>query len=136
MIRDQPSLLLDGAHNPAAAEALREFLEEFVRVPLTLIFGAMKDKKLDEIALILFPVADRLILTRPDNARAATLDDLQRLAANIIDPKSLFVEPSASEALRKAKEITPAKGLIAVTGSLYLVGEILRSLGQIQNWEP
>ena len=46
----QPSLLFDGAHNPAGAQALRAFLDEFVKRPVTLVFGAMNDKRLEEIA--------------------------------------------------------------------------------------
>src|SRR5580765_4890564 len=49
----QPPILFDGAHNPAAAQALRDYLDEFVRQPITMIFGAMKDKRLHEMAAIL-----------------------------------------------------------------------------------
>ncbi len=119
-----PSLLFDGAHNPSGARALREFIDEFVHVPLTLVFGAMSDKKLEEIAAILFPTADRLVLTQPDNPRAAAVDDLHRLAASMVGGEDIFAEHSARQALRKAKEVTPPDGLICVTGSLYLIGEI------------
>jgi dihydrofolate synthase / folylpolyglutamate synthase len=115
-----PSLLLDGAHNPAGAQALREYLDEFVSVPLTLVFGVMNDKKVDELASVLFDRADHLILTRPDNIRAADVAELQRLAKS----RTSIVTHSAAEALQKAKEITPASGLICITGSLYLVGEV------------
>ena len=71
LIAGQPSLLFDGAHNAAGARALRDYLDEFARAPLTLVFGAMRDKDLDEIAAIIFPAADKLILTRPTNPRAA-----------------------------------------------------------------
>lgn len=117
------SLLFDGAHNPSGAQALREFLDEFVNVPLTLIFGAMNDKRLDEIATILFPAADCLILTQPDNPRAAGVDNLQCLADKNVGHKKIFATQSVSKALQKAKELTPSDGLICVTGSLYLVGE-------------
>jgi dihydrofolate synthase/folylpolyglutamate synthase len=52
----RPSVLLDGAHNPAGAQALRDYLEEFVTSPLTLVFGAMRDKRLDAMAEVLFPL--------------------------------------------------------------------------------
>jgi dihydrofolate synthase/folylpolyglutamate synthase len=124
LVEGQPSLLLDGAHNPSGAQALREFLDEFVHVPLTLVFGAMRDKKLDEIAAILFPAARHLILTEPDNLRAARAADLHRLAETIAGQENGFAAPSVSEALRQAKDVTPYDGLICVTGSLYLVGEV------------
>jgi dihydrofolate synthase/folylpolyglutamate synthase len=119
-----PSLLFDGAHNPSGAQALRDYLDKFVKVPLTLVFGAMNDKRLEEIAAILFPIADQLILTSPDNPRAAAIDKLQDVAESILDHQKIISTRSGSDALQKAREFTPANGLICVTGSLYLVGEI------------
>jgi len=124
LLEGHPSLLLDGAHNPSGAQALREFICEFVHVPLTLVFGGMKDKKLREIAAILFPTADHLILAEPDNPRAAGIADLRRLAETIVDQEKILAAPSVKQALCQAKEATPSGGLICVTGSLYLVGEV------------
>jgi dihydrofolate synthase/folylpolyglutamate synthase len=119
-----PSLLLDGAHNPGGAQALRKFLDEFVSRSVTLVFGAMNDKRLEEIAPILFPAADRLILTQPDNPRAADVSKLQTLAASTIDGERIIAEPSVDQAFQLAKNVTPPDGLICITGSLYLLGEI------------
>src|SRR5258706_5609601 len=74
--KGQPRFLFDGAHNPAAAHALRDYLDEFVTEPITMIFGAMRDKALAEMAATLFPKANELILTRLDNPRAATAEKL------------------------------------------------------------
>jgi dihydrofolate synthase/folylpolyglutamate synthase len=120
----EPALLFDGAHNPAGARALRDYLDEFVRVPVTLVFGAMRDKELDEIAATLFPPAHKLILTRPTNPRAAALDTLQRLAASYSVDNSPGFHESPAEALRVAVQRTPSEGIVCVTGSLYLVGEV------------
>ncbi|HEY9403768.1 MAG TPA: Mur ligase family protein [Pyrinomonadaceae bacterium] len=124
LIPGQPSLLFDGAHNAAGARALRDYLDEFAGAPVTLVFGAMRDKDLDEIAATLFPASDNLILTRPTNPRAATPDALARLVAaqGIGRPPSLFESPA--RALRAAEACTPPAGIICVTGSLYLVGEV------------
>ena len=119
-----PSLLLDGAHNPGGAQALRKFLDEFVSRPITLVFGAMNDKRLEEIAPILFPAADRLILTQPDNPRAADVSRLQSLAASIVNGERITAVPSVDRAFQLAKDVTPPGGLICITGSLYLLGEI------------
>lgn len=122
---DAPPVLLDGAHNPAGARALRAYLDEFVRVPVTMIFGAMRDKEIDEIGATLFPVARRLILTRPDNPRAAAPESLLRRAVpSALDSSTIRLAPSAREALGIARIETPRGGLICVTGSLYLVGEV------------
>jgi dihydrofolate synthase/folylpolyglutamate synthase len=116
--------LFDGAHNPAGARGLLEFLDEFGKQPLTLVFGAMNDKRLEEISSILFPAADRLILTQPDNPRAAKVERLQRCAARIINGAKVTFARSVSEALQQAQELTPPHGLVCVTGSLYLLGEV------------
>lgn len=117
-----PPILFDGAHNPAAAQALRVYLDEFVHQPVTMIFGAMRDKALKEIEGILFPVAQQVILTELDNPRAASLEDLRAAAPSNVDETKLHHAKSAKEALRTAHQVTDAKGLIVVTGSLYLIG--------------
>ncbi|MFN0123507.1 MAG: bifunctional folylpolyglutamate synthase/dihydrofolate synthase, partial [Blastocatellia bacterium] len=73
---DAPPHLLDGAHNPAGAQVLREFLDEHCPHPLTMIFGVMSDKTLAEIADILFPAANTVIATQVNNPRAATPDQI------------------------------------------------------------
>jgi dihydrofolate synthase/folylpolyglutamate synthase len=127
LVAGQPSLLFDGAHNAAGARALRDYLDEFAAAPVTLVFGAMRDKDLNEIAATLFPAAGRLILTRPTNTRAATLDALARLAETHGIERSPVLSESPADALRAAEACTPPGGMICVTGSLYLVGEV-RSL--------
>lgn len=124
----QPSILFDGAHNPAGAQALREYLAEFIHSPITLIFGAMRDKNLEAMAAILFPVADQLVLTEPANPRAARLETLEQIAAGKIDWSRIFSVRSATEALRVAREITTTDGPICITGSLYLIGEMQAEL--------
>lgn len=117
-----PPFLLDGAHNPAGAQALRNYLNEFGHRSLTLIFGAMRDKRLDQIAEILFPIPDRLILTTVQNPRSALLETLAPLAKQFA--RGVVIETTSSaEALRVAIAQTPKDGLICVTGSLYLIGE-------------
>ena len=122
LIRATPPFLLDGAHNPAGAAALRDYLNELDHGPVTLIFGAMRDKKLDQIAEVLFPLADVLILTPIDNPRAASLETLASLAERF-SPRVTIKATASTEAVRIATTQTPNNGLISVTGSLYLIGE-------------
>lgn len=131
LIKGDPAILLDGAHNPSGAAALRDYLNQFVSVPVTLIFGAMNDKRLEEIAAVLFPVAAHLILTEPDNPRSTSVEALRDLAAGIVARETIVVTRSTSEALRIAQQVTPPDGLICVTGSLYLVGEIRALLNSV-----
>jgi dihydrofolate synthase/folylpolyglutamate synthase len=132
LIEGTPQLLFDGAHNPAGALALRAYLDEFVSRPLTLVFGAMRDKNLEEMARQLFPRAHRLILTEPNNARSAAAARLQEYTVNTTGEQTIIVEPSAKKAIDIAFDCTPAHGLICVAGSLYLVGEIQEALAQTE----
>lgn len=120
----QPQILFDGAHNPAAALALRYYLDEFIKQAVTMIFGAMRDKALPGMAATLFPKADELILTNLDNPRAASVDMLMAAVPKDFDNERVRQASSVSEALRLAREVTPANGLVCVTGSLYLVGAV------------
>ena len=132
-----PRILFDGAHNPEAARALRDYLYEFVTQPITMIFGAMRDKALAEMAAILFPVIDQLILTELDNPRAASLEVLKLAVPGDFDLQRIHQASSADKAVRIAKELTPASGLICVTGSLYLVGaaqQALKEFTGVAHW--
>ncbi|MEQ1764057.1 MAG: folylpolyglutamate synthase/dihydrofolate synthase family protein [Pyrinomonadaceae bacterium] len=122
------NVLLDGAHNPGGARALRQFLDESEQRPITLIFGAMREKAIGEIAEILWPRAEKVILTRPSNSRAMTVDEVVEFAPSEIDVDRIVKIESVAEAMEKATEITPRDGLIVVTGSLYLVGEVKKLL--------
>ncbi len=117
-----PPILFDGAHNPASARALRNYLDEFVPRPITMIFGAMRDKRLSEMGAILFPKADQLMLTEIDNPRAASIADLQKVTPLDFDRSKIWEAASVADALQIARDITPTGGLILITGSLYLVG--------------
>lgn len=123
-IRATPEFLLDGAHNPAGASALRQHLERFVKQPITMIFGAMRDKQLNAIGDLLFPIANLLVLTSINNPRTADVVVLQEHARHHLSPAQITLAGSSAEALQLASNKTPENGLICVTGSLYLIGEV------------
>jgi dihydrofolate synthase/folylpolyglutamate synthase len=124
----QPRVLFDGAHNPAAARALQEYLDEFVQQPITMIFGAMRDKALNEMAKVIFPAASQLILTELNNPRAASLEVLKLALTDSFDQSKVSYADFVDEALRIAEQVTPANGLVCITGSLYLVGAVQQVL--------
>ena len=119
----RPAFLFDGAHNPAGALALRDYLKEFVSVPLTLVFGAMRDKNLEEMAAILFPMANQLILTQTDNPRAASVESMERITSRVAAGNPIKAS-SVRDATSIARRITPGDGLVCFAGSLYLIGEV------------
>ncbi len=125
-----PQILFDGAHNPAAARALRDYLDEFVTQPITMIFGAMRDKALTEMAATLFPKARELILTKLDNPRAATVHELMSAAPVNFDKTRTRLAGGVGKAIEIARSVTPPDGLVCVTGSLYLIGAVQEILTQ------
>jgi dihydrofolate synthase/folylpolyglutamate synthase len=124
LIEDRPAILLDGAHNVAGARALRAFLTEFVDAPVTLMFGAMKDKDIDAMARELFPLARTIVLTHLKDQRAATGSLLARPALGT-SSNVIFTE-TVRQAMSWARSVTPPDGLICVAGSLHVVGAVKR----------
>ena len=108
VVPGSPRMLLDVAHNPAGAWALRSALSTyFENVPLTFIFGAMRDKAIAEMTQILFPIADRVIATLPDNPRAAAPEEIAELAAS--SGTEVICEVDIAKALARARAATEQK---------------------------
>jgi dihydrofolate synthase/folylpolyglutamate synthase len=127
-VAQDPRVLLDGAHNPAAALALAQALR---RRPgngrLFLVMGVMADKDVDTILARLLPLAQTVIFTQPRYFRAATPDDLARRAA-AYNLKTLKV-PQVAAAVAQAQALAGPGDRIVVTGSLYTVGEAKEFFG-------
>ncbi|MCA1624597.1 MAG: bifunctional folylpolyglutamate synthase/dihydrofolate synthase [Acidobacteria bacterium] len=121
-------ILFDGAHNIAGAKALVNYLDEFIKQPITLVFGAMKDKDLREIADVLFPKAEYMIFTMPEHPRSAATTDLIEFVPKNFSREKVFQTSKVTAAIENAREISGEKYLICVTGSLYLVGEAQKHL--------
>ena len=96
--------------------------------PITFIFGAMCDKNLSEIAAILFPKADKLIITKPDNPRSMEISKIAEFLPEDFDKEQVYQSETVAEALKIADKITSEGDLILVTGSLYLIGEAQKIL--------
>jgi dihydrofolate synthase/folylpolyglutamate synthase len=88
----------------------------------------MNDKDVARIAKVLFPKTGTIVLTQPDNTRAMTAVELANLIPSEIGNDRLARTGSVSEAIGFAQEVSPADGIILITGSLYLVGEARRIL--------
>lgn len=117
-----PSWVLDVAHNPAGAWALRAGLRGSWddEGPQTLIFGCMRDKPLAELAQILFPLFGQIVFAPIHSPRATPMDEL--LAAAEAAGIPARVADTVEHALNLAEELTPS-GRVVVSGSVYLVGE-------------
>lgn len=114
--------ILDVAHNPAGAWALRSGLSTMLKdsPPRVLVFSCLRDKPVAELAQILFPLFDEVILLELHSARAASIDDLLAAAA------STGIPAASARSVREALALAAARapqGPIVVSGSVYLVGE-------------
>jgi dihydrofolate synthase/folylpolyglutamate synthase len=119
-VEGRPAILLDGAHNPAAARALADHLRGIG--PFVLVFGAMRDKDVRGMAEILFPLARAVVLTRPGVDRAARPAEIARRAGPV--GKGARLEASPRKALAWARAQAGADATVVVAGSLFLVGEL------------
>lgn len=126
LIERDPLVLLDGAHNPAAAEALARYLEAFrLRRPesrVILVLGMMRDKDHRGFVAPLRQVVSEVILTEASLARSATVHELRPSFADWWQP--IHEAPSPADALLSAKMRASGQDLICVTGSLMLLGDI------------
>lgn len=114
-----PDLVLDGAHNPAGARALAAYIETFCAGrPVWLVYGAMRDKAIEEVTSQLFPLAAKLILTAPDFARALRPEALAQMANH----PNMATASTISAAITLARE-APPEAAVFFTGSLFVVGE-------------
>lgn len=134
------NVLLDVGHNPAGAWALRSVLAELEeqkqilhsaqndKLMKTLIFGCLRDKPVAELAQILFPLFDHVLLTPVDSPRSTSIEELSKAAGAVGADYEQCAD--AESALERAKKLTPPDGLIVGTGSVYLVGALRRELAR------
>ncbi len=118
-----PWVYLDGAHNPAAARALVEFWQEhFANRRIHLVYGALRDKAVDEVAGLLFPRAATVTLTQARTSRAISADLLAKVTRDLA--AHVEVVPEAVAALAHAIHAAAPGDAVFATGSLYLCGEL------------
>jgi len=111
------------AHNPAGAKELVKFWNEnFAGRKIILVYGAMRDKAVDEITGLLFPRASTVILTEPRQPRAISVAVLAEMTADFA-PRAIAISDPA-KAVQHAIELARLGDAIFVTGSLYLVGDV------------
>jgi dihydrofolate synthase/folylpolyglutamate synthase len=124
ILQRDPTIIVDGAHNPAGISALSGALKsEFEYKRLILIFGVLNDKDYGTMLRTIVPLADHLIITRPQTDRAMPPGKIEPVASRYT-PQGIEVIENSLDALKKAISLAGVNDLICVTGSLYLVGEI------------
>jgi dihydrofolate synthase/folylpolyglutamate synthase len=128
---ERPVTLLDGAHNPAAARALADYVQaERAGRPLALVYASMRDKAIEEISGLLFPQAAQVYLTLTTQPRAATPDEILARVRSSLPVSKIEIEPDPIQALAAARRAVPADGVVLAAGSLFLVGAIKQALDE------
>ena len=121
----RPTILLDGAHNPAAATVLADYLTRSDRShpsrPVVLVLGMMRDKDHRGFVEPLRSLVDEVVLTQANLPRSATAQELRASLEGLLPHP--HVVPSLSDAMALARQLATPDGLVCVTGSLMLVGE-------------
>jgi dihydrofolate synthase/folylpolyglutamate synthase len=124
-IATTPDIYLDGAHNPAGAREIAVFWEAFLPGrKIILLYGAMRDKAVDEVAGNLFPRAQTVIVTSPAQPRAISAPVLAEMTGH--HARNVEVIPDPEKALERALELASPEDVIFITGSLFLVGDLRR----------
>jgi dihydrofolate synthase/folylpolyglutamate synthase len=122
-LQSEPDVYLDGAHNPSAARELAAFLEQnLADRKIWLIFGALRDKAVDEIAGVLFPLAAEVIFTEARTSRAISVAQLAEITSHHAGNFTVIQDPEP--ALEYALDQAAPHDAIIVAGSLYLVGQL------------
>jgi dihydrofolate synthase / folylpolyglutamate synthase len=131
-VAPNPDIILDGAHNPAGARALAAYLTRFYSGRrIWLLYGAMRDKAVEEIAGILFPLAAELIFTAPASDRALRPQALVELAGR--GETAPNVAAALDMVRPRGAEEDISEDAVVVTGSLFLAGEaraLFQNLGR------
>ena len=122
-LQSAPDVYLDGAHNPSAARELAHFLEQNLSGrKIWLIYAALRDKAVDEVAGLLFPRAAEVIFTAPRTPRAVSATQLAEIAGH--HAARFSVIPDAERAFEFVLAEAAPEDAIFITGSLYLVGQL------------
>ena len=121
-VRVTPEVVLDGAHNPPAAEALADAIRTLYRGRhVHLVLGMLADKEARPIVDVLVPLATQVTITAPASPRALPANELAELVSRDL---RVHVEASAIAAVDRAIALAAPEDVVLVCGSLYLVGQV------------
>jgi dihydrofolate synthase/folylpolyglutamate synthase len=132
VISHEPLTVLDGAHNPAGAEAVAQALPELVGVREVVgVLGVLDDKDAAGMLRALLPRLDRVVFTHSSNPRSLSPGTLESLSEQLGGPPSETVA-DPRKALARARELAGSRGAVLVTGSIYLIADLVRAEGAVR----
>ena len=122
-IKDNPTFIIDGAHNEDGARSLSKALEKhFSGKKMTLLIGMLKDKDIDSVLEILIDKFDKVITTTPDSDRAISCDELkEKIEKHVNDVTAI---PKIEDAVKYTLENAKEDEVIISAGSLYMIGHV------------
>jgi len=127
IIQNNPTLILDGAHNPSGIRIVRQALKEiFSYHRLILVLAIFADKDYKKMIQIIAPKADLIITTKAKSPRAAPPQVIAKEVAQYIEQNKIIVTENIPQAINCALSNSKKGDLICITGSLYTVGEAKR----------
>lgn len=131
VVRERPLVLLDGAHNPESAQALRESITAlFPQRPRVLVYASKSSKDIHAVLEALLPLADHVMMTQTTDQLTSAPESLCDAAQGLSPHAPLEISPQVGDALTRALALAGESGLVLVTGSLFLVAEASRILMQ------
>jgi dihydrofolate synthase/folylpolyglutamate synthase len=125
-----PLVVMDGAHNEEGAAAVAQYARDFMPSPIILVYAAMRGKKVDKIADALFPLAEKIIVTRFPYFRASEPEEIADMLPSY--KERIVCEADTAKAYRLALENAGTSGSVLIVGSLFLVGEMKKILSQLE----
>lgn len=124
VVKKNPLIILDGAHNPSAMrEMLNSLIEIYPHKKIILIFSCLSSKDKKGMAVVLEKAVDKIILTGIDSERAAEISEIKNAFR-----KRAFITDNIIDALKVARGFSNRDTLILITGSIYLVSEAYEAL--------
>ena len=124
LLRRSPLVVIDGAHNLEAFQGLRRGVRQtFQYGRLILVLGILSDKAAENILAEILPLADRLILTKPNSPRAADPHTLQKIVSDMMPELPCEISPEIPAAVDLALKEAGDEDLVLIAGSLYLVSD-------------
>jgi dihydrofolate synthase/folylpolyglutamate synthase len=125
VVSEHPTVILDVAHNPSSLQALREVLEsQYAAKRVVLLIGMAGDKDLESNLREILPVASAAVFTGTGHPREAAPEKLRQLGRAVRPELDAQVEPEIPAAMERALAVAGPDGVVCVTGSFYLVGEV------------
>lgn len=134
VVRRNPTILLDAAHNPHGAAALARAIDDsFDFASLVGVVGVLSDKDAAGFLEALETTLDRVVITQPSSARAMDADTLGAIAREVFGEERVFVEPQLPEALELAVNLAEDASVyggvgVLITGSVVLIGDAKKML--------